>query len=79
MTRIIRILCVGLLAMVGLVGSSMPARADDKCDRDIHKAEQRLRDAVDKHGEHSKQAEKRRHELEDARHRCGYHDDHDHH
>ena len=81
MTRIIRILCVALLAIVGLVGSSLPARAEDKCDRDIHKAEQRLREAVDKHGEHSKQAEKRRQELEEVKHRCGdHHDmDHDHH
>jgi len=81
MTRIIRILCVALLAIVGLVGSSLPVRAEDKCDRDIHKAEQRLREAVDKHGEHSKQAEKRRQELEEVKHRCGdHHDmDHDHH
>ncbi len=81
MTRIIRILCVALLAIAGLVGSSLPARAEDKCDRDIHKAEQRLREAVDKHGEHSKQAEKRRQELEEVKHRCGdHHDmDHDHH
>lgn len=81
MNRIIRILCVALLAIAGLVGSSLPARAEDKCDRDIHKAEQKLQEAVDKHGEHSKQAEKRRHELEDVRHRCGdHHDmDHDHH
>ncbi len=77
MTRIIRILCVALLAIAGLVGSSVPVRAEDKCDRDIHKAEQKLREAVDKHGEHSKQAEKRRHELEEVRRRCGDHHDHD--
>lgn len=84
MTRMIRILCVALLTIVGLVGSSLPARAEDKCDRDIHKAEDKLRDAIERHGEHSKQAEKRRHELDEVRHRCGdrhdeHHDDHDHH
>jgi len=81
MTRILRILCIALLSMAGLVSSSLPVWADDKCDRDIHKAEDKLREAVDKHGEHSKQAEKRRRELDEVRHRCGdHHDmDHDHH
>ena len=85
MTRILRIFCVALLTIVGLVGSSLPARAEDKCERDIHRAEDKLRDAVQKHGENSRQAEKRRHELEEVRRRCGdhrdeHHDmDHDHH
>ena len=79
MTRIVRLLCIALLTMVGLVGSSLPARADDKCDRDIHKAEAKLQDAIAKHGEHSPQAEKRRRELDDVRHRCGRDLDHDHH
>ncbi|MGA9643403.1 MAG: hypothetical protein WBQ72_18535 [Terriglobales bacterium] len=83
MNRIIRVLCVALLTVVGLVGSSVPVRAEDKCDRDIHRAEERLRVAVDKHGEHSREAEKRRRELDEVRHRCGrdeHHDmDHDHH
>src|ERR1035441_9126479 len=57
MTRMIKILCVALLTIVGLVGSSVPARADDKCDRDIHRAEDKLRDAVAKHGEHSRSEE----------------------
>lgn len=43
MTRTIKILCVAVLTIVGSVGSSLPARADDNCDRDIHKAEQKLR------------------------------------
>jgi hypothetical protein len=77
MKRLIRILSIALLMMAGLVGSSLPAGAEDKCDRNIHKAEQKLRDAVEKHGEHSKQAEKRRHELEDVKHRCGDRHDHD--
>jgi len=71
MARIIRIVCVALLTVGGLVGSSLPARADDKCDRDIHRAEDKLREAVEKHGEHSKQAEKRRRERDEVRRRCG--------
>jgi hypothetical protein len=79
MTRMIRILCIALLTIAGLVGSSLPARADDKCERRIHQAEDRLRDAVQRHGENSKQAQKRRQELEEAKRRCGDHHDGDHH
>lgn len=76
MTRTIRILCIALLTLVGLVGSSLPARAETRCERDIHRAEDNLRVAVEKHGEHSRQAEKRRHELDDVRHRCHWHEEH---
>lgn len=84
MTRIIRIVCIALLTIVGLVGSSLPARADDrdrdrKCERRIHQAEDKLRDAVSRHGEDSKQARKRRHELEEAKRQCGDHHDMEHH
>ncbi len=79
MTRMIKIFCVALLTIAGLVGTSVTARADDKCDRDIHKAEARLQDAIAKHGEHSPQADKRRHELDEVRRRCHWHDDHDDH
>ena len=75
---------VALLTIIGLVGSSVPARADEPCERRVHKAEDKLRQAVDRHGEHSKQARKRREELENVRRSCGYRDhdhdrDHDHH
>ena len=33
MTRTIRILAVALLTIVGLVGTSLPARADDRDER----------------------------------------------
>ncbi len=84
MTRMIRILCIALLTIVGLVGSSLPARADDRdrdnrCERRIHQAEDKLRDAVSRHGEDSKQARKHRHELEEAKRQCGDHHDMDHH
>lgn len=82
MTRMIRILCVALLTIAGLVGSSLPARADDrdrKCERRIHQAEEKLRDAVNRHGEGSRQAQKRREQLEEERRRCGDRHDMDHH
>src|ERR1700682_2181586 len=84
MTRMIRILCLALLT-TGLVGSSLPARADDRdekhgrCEKRIHQAEDKLRDAVQRYGEDSRQARKRREELEEAKRRCGDHHDMDHH
>jgi len=86
MTRIIRILCVALLTIVGLVGSSLPIRAQDRDDRDnrhsqcerrIHQAEDKLRDAIQRHGEGSKQARKRHEELEQVRRNCPDMDRHD--
>jgi len=65
MTRMVRILCLALLT-IGLVGPSLPARADDrderheKCEKRIDRAEDKLRDAVNRHGEYSRQARKRR-------------------
>ncbi len=85
MTRIIRILCIALLTIAGLVGSSLPVRADDrdnrheKCERRIHQAEERLRNAVRRYGEESRQAHKRREQLEEEKRRCGDHHDRDHH
>jgi hypothetical protein len=91
MNRTLRILCVALLTTIGLVGSSLPVRADDdhheKCERRVHVAEDRLRDAVAKHGEDSREARKRREELEQVKHDCpdmdhhdmDHHDDHDQH
>jgi hypothetical protein len=80
-----KILSVGLLTIAGLVGSSLPVRADDrderheKCEKDIHKAEDKLHDAIERHGEYGRQAEKRRHELDEVKRRCDWHDhDHDH-
>jgi hypothetical protein len=89
MTRTIRILSVALLTIIALVGSSLPARAQDRddrheqCERRVHRAEDRLRDAIQRHGEDSRQAHKRREQLEQVRRRCGDHDrdhhgDHDH-
>jgi hypothetical protein len=73
-----------ILAALFLFGSAAPVQAfdrDDKCERRIHKAEENLQKAIRRHGEHSRQAEQKRHELEEAREQCHHdHDrDHDHH
>jgi ribulose kinase len=70
-----------LCAMLGasmMAGVAAPAYADrdDRCRRDIRKAEENLDKAVRKHGERSRQAEKRRHELEEKRERCHMRDEH---
>ena len=80
------------LALTASLGISLlascviPAYADrddreERCRRDVHKAEERLERAIQKHGEHSRQAEDRRHQLEELRERChmrGEDRDHDH-
>jgi hypothetical protein len=73
-----------LCAMLGaslLAGVATPAHADrdDRCRRDVRKAEENLERAVRKHGERSRQAEQRRRQLEEVRERCHMRDhDHDH-
>lgn len=85
MTRTIRIFVVALLTIVGLIGASAPLRADDRdehrarCEQNIRQAEDRLRDAVQRHGDDSKQARKRRAQLEDQRRACPDYRDMDHH
>jgi hypothetical protein len=61
-----------------LAGTAIPAHADqdDRCRRDIHKAQQNLDKAIRKHGEHSRQAEDRRRQLEELRERCHMRDEH---
>ena len=55
-----------------LLGGVVPLQADQRkdCEKRIRKAEQNLDKEVRKHGEHSRQAEKRRHELEKTRENC---------
>jgi hypothetical protein len=52
------------------VAGTLPMQARDKCEQRIQKAEAKLHNAERKHGEHSRQAEKARRDLEDARARC---------
>ena len=63
------------------LGGGPPARAGDRdreCSERIRKAEAKLRREIDRHGERSRQAEKRRYELERERERCGGGRDRDH-
>ena len=80
MSHIQKMSFVALLTIGGLVGGSIPAHADrddDRCERKVHKAEERLRQAVDRYGENSRQAHRRHEQLEEARRRCGRDHDHD--
>ena len=67
-----------------LAAGALPAQADrddreEHCRRNVQKAEERLERAVRKHGERSRQADDRRHQLEEVRERCHMRgDDRDH-
>jgi hypothetical protein len=64
-------LLVPALGALLLAGGAARTQSCDNCDQRIHKAEENLRKAIERHGEHSSQAEKRRHELEEAKRSCG--------
>lgn len=65
-----------ILAACFVLGSTAPSQAfDERCERRVHQAEVNLQKAIRRHGEHSRQAEQRRRELEEARERCRH--DHD--
>jgi hypothetical protein len=68
----------GVFLLVGGVAPILAGDRDHDCRERIHKAEAKLRREIDRHGEHSRQAEKRRYELERARERCGGDRDRDH-
>ncbi len=70
-TGIFSALLVGLLTF----GWTIPVQALDrdhyeKCERRVHRAEEQLREAERRHGEHSRQAHQKRRQLEEARERC---------
>ncbi|MGC2694799.1 MAG: hypothetical protein WA738_03330 [Candidatus Angelobacter sp.] len=65
------------------LAGTIPAQAldrdhdnDRKCEQRIRKAENNLQNAIRKHGERSRQAEQRRHQLDEAREQC-HRGDHD--
>jgi hypothetical protein len=64
----------GFCALAAMLLLAAPRlSADDhnqRCRRDMEKAEARYDEAVSKHGEHSAQAEERRHQLHEIRERC---------
>lgn len=67
---------IAALMMAGSLGVMIPATqavAEGRCERRIHDAERKLQDAIARHGEHSRQAEKRRHDLEETRRHCEHH------
>ena len=69
-----KVLFVALLGAVLAAATSSLSTAGDHegdCRRRIHVAEQRLQKAIDKHGEHSPQAEKCRHDLDEVHRDCG--------
>ena len=82
---------IAAFVILSFLGGTIPARAldrddDRRCENQIRNAERKLHDAERKHGEHSRQAESRRRDLENARARCHHGDrdhdrdhDHDHH
>jgi hypothetical protein len=67
---------VMLVALVGaalaVAGSNLSPAADHEsdCRRRIHVAEERLQKAIDRHGEHSPEADQRRHELDEVHRDC---------
>jgi hypothetical protein len=74
---------IAALVIFSFLGGAVPTQAldrdhdnDRKCEQRIHNAESKLQQAIRKHGERSRQAEQKRHQLEEARERC--HRDHDH-
>ena len=72
---------ISLLASCALPAYADHDDRDEHCRRDVQKAEERLERAIQKHGERSRQAETRRHQLEETRERChmrGNDRDHDH-
>jgi hypothetical protein len=68
-----RMVTAAVLAASLLMTGTLPVAArdrDDKCEKRVRRAEERLHDAERKHGEHSRQAEKRRQDLERERSGC---------
>jgi len=68
---------LGVFLLAGGVARTQASDNDRHCDQRIHKAEENLRKAIDRNGEHSRQAERRRHELDEAKRSCGGDHNHD--
>ncbi len=67
-----------VLSATLMVGSAIPAHADrdDRCRHDVQRAQQNLDKAIRRHGDHSRQAEDKRHQLEEVRERCHMRNEH---
>ncbi len=64
---------LGTWLLAGGVALTQAADQRSDCDKRIHNAEEKLKKEVDRHGEHSPQAEKKRHDLEEVKRSCGVH------
>ena len=62
------VMVLGVAAL--LVMGNVSATAADRCQRGVRKAEMPLQQAVQRHGEHSRQAGKKRRNLEQVRATC---------
>ncbi|PYT51270.1 MAG: hypothetical protein DMG44_03115 [Acidobacteria bacterium] len=70
LTRVI-LATAALLGMMASAGApTASAESYDKCQRRIAKADHRLHEAVEHHGWNSRQADRARHDLHEARERC---------
>lgn len=65
-SRGVMVLGVAALLLIG----SVSAVAADRCEHRVRKAEMQLQQAVQRHGEHSRQAEKKHGNLEQIRATC---------
>jgi len=61
---------VATLGVWLLVAPTPSCDHDRECAKRIHRAEENLRKEIDRHGEHSRQAEEKRRELEEVRRAC---------
>ena len=61
---------VGAALTMATMSLSPAADHESDCRRRIHVAEQRLQKAIDKHGEHSPEADKCRHDLDEVHRDC---------
>jgi hypothetical protein len=64
---VLTVLLGGFTAMAGFAAT---ARADDDCYRRIDKQEYKLQRDIERHGFHSRQADRDRRELAELRERC---------
>ena len=74
---------IAAFVIFSFLSGAVPVRAldrddDRKCEQRIRNAENKLHNAERKHGEHSRQAEQKRHELEEVREHCRHDKDRDH-
>lgn len=74
MTRTSKILWVALLSISGLIGTTLPVRADEghhaNCERRVRTAEVKLQNAIQRYGDDSRQDRRRREQLEHERRNC---------